>query len=700
MNNKFLQLLLPLLALLSLTTHSLAQDDGSTTSDRGHYENYIDNGTFNPTVTVFYGTEWEYDTSTNTLKISSSSSAWDEIAYNMTGKNPVRNYLQSNTKTVTVTSDNETTLPVKNAFNSFSALTSVTLPNTFTSLDTYAFSKCTSLKSITLPTSLTTLGNYAFEGCTSLESIELPTSLTTLGNYAFNGCTALATVTLNGNLTSIGTNAFSKCTSLESIELPSSLTTLGNSAFNGCTSLTTVIFNGNLTSIGEYAFFKCDKLTNLTNFSLLASLTSIGEYAFSRTSLKSITLPASLTSIGEYAFSKTSLESVELPTSLTSIGNSVFNDCSALTTVTFKDNLTSIGESAFGECTSLESIELPTSLTTLGESAFDGCSALTTVTLKDNLTSIGNYAFFQCTKLTTITLPASLTSIGEDAFYQCTSLESLILLSKPKDLNPGTGAFDFQGDDKPTLYYDPQYSSSDFSNISSYFDSITPLTTCGTGYYVDPNTNTLETCATEISNEGWTYNTTQKLLTISSSEAWNTIGYEEGETNLLRDYLQANAETLSFDEGCNVTSIPDNAFKDFSKLSSITLHASLSTIEDNAFSGCSANNVYIKSNTELAEPHAITLGTDVFTPDADATLHYDSRYTNIGAEGTTENFRQYFTNLDDAAPTQPTTKLQSPTNTTSTPLYYDLQGRPLSHPLPNTPVVRILNNRSTLILTK
>ena len=356
----------------------------------------------------------------------------------------------SNLISLDISGTNLTEVPA-GTFQKLKNLKKVILPNTLTSIGQNAF-KESGLQAIEIPASVeaiesgafcdcTALTNVTFEkgsrlkmiwgmyywddygtfaDCTSLTSIEIPASVETIGAATFKGCTALTTVTfekrsqlktINGNFEA---GAFQNCISLTSIEIPASVETIEESVFMNCTALTSATFEkgSQLKTIGGW--YDDD--------------TCIGFGAFTNC---------------------TSLTSIEIPASVETIEWAAFKGCTALTTVTFEKgsqlkairgavNYLSYYYSyygAFADCTSLTSIEIPANVEMIECSVFQGCTALTTVTFEkgsqlktivENYRPTKNYgAFFGLSNLKTVDMSActQVEKIGRDAFKNCDALQ-------------------------------------------------------------------------------------------------------------------------------------------------------------------------------------------------------------------------------------------------------------------------------------
>ena len=165
-----------------------------------------------------------------------------------------------------------------------------------------------------------------------------------------------------------------------------------------------------------------------------------------------------VTAIGYSAFGSLStpinVSSVFIPATVLSIGDSAFIYCDALTTVTFAENsqlksieraafwgsehvhprfkeikipdsVETIGNGAFYECRDLERIALPSALQTLSSVTFYNCTALSEVTFPASLKTIESSAFSGCRNLSEVELPASLTAIQSSVFHLCINLKTV-----------------------------------------------------------------------------------------------------------------------------------------------------------------------------------------------------------------------------------------------------------------------------------
>ena len=530
-----------------------------------------------------------------------------------------------------------------------------------TGIGNVAFSGCSSLESIVIPDSVTWIGETAFYSCTSLVSIVIPDSVTSIGEWAFNSCSGLTDIVFGNNVASIGDLAFRGC-AVSSVVIPNSVINIGLSAFNWCENLSSVVIGDSVTDIGSFAFANCNNLNNIEftgtveqwkaitkneNWNYNSPATYVqcsdgqvdmngnviggedsGEGDSGNEDFGSGSVGLAFTSNGDGTCYVSGLgdctdTDVVIPTTspdgdiVTSIGYGAFQNCTSLTSVTFAEGsqLTSIGGRAFSDCTSLASIEIPVSVTSIGNMAFWGCTSLTSIEIPASVTSIGDGAFQNCTSLTSVTFAegSQLTSIGSPAFSNCTSLTSVVIPDSVTSI----------GD----------YAFSSCSNLTSVVigDSVTSIGIYAFGWCNSLNSIEFKGTVTQWSattlGEEWNYDAPVTYIQCSDGQIdmdGNITGGDSGEDDSGNEDFGSESVGLAFTsngdgtcsvkkgsctdtdvvipatspDGDSVTSIGDQAFRDYSSLVSVTIPDSVTSIGSCAFYDCSnLRNIEFKGTT-------------------------------------------------------------------------------------------------------
>ena len=460
---------------------------------------------------------------------------------------------------------------------------------------------------------ITELPTRSFYGGTTnnLENLVLPQTLTTIANQVFQN-SKLKNIQIFGNLTTIGASAFSGCTSLSTITIPASVTTIGASAFSGCIALSTVTFENesNLSALNNNVFKGCI----ITNIRIPAKVATISSTAFaSCKALQTVSFEENscLTTLTTTFAGLPALQRIAIPASVETIEAQAFQKCPSLTTVTFESGskLKTIGGGysgsssygAFSDCIKLTAIEIPASVETIGAAAFKGCTSLATVTFESGskLTTIGggyseasSYgAFSDCIKLTAIEIPASVETIGAAAFRCCTSLATVTFES-------GSNLTTIEGG-----YYSSSYYYGAFSDCSKLAAIEIPASVVTIGATAFKGCSSLATV---------TFESGSKLTTIGGGYYYSYYGAFSDCSKLAAIEIPASVVTIeaaafknctslatvTFESGSKLTTIGGGyyssysyyygAFSDCSKLAVIEIPASVETIQDCAFSQCTA----------------------------------------------------------------------------------------------------------------
>ena len=428
------------------------------------------------------------------------------------------------------------------------------------------------------------------------------------------------------------------------------VTAIGVSAFGSFSTrinVSSVFIPATVRSIGSHAFIYCNALTTVT-FAEGSQLKSIGNNAFWGSEhlyprFKEIKIPDSVETIGNGAFRHCqNLERITLPSALQTLSNGTFYGCAALSEVTFPASLKTIEKSAFGYCRNLSEVKLPASLTTIQSYVFNGCSALKTVfydgslaqwnhitankdadndadkdvlgyscpslvtgdytaqfiSVKDDpfaypppktvtitkytgkestvilpskisswpVTKIGEDAFQDNTTITSVTIPASVTEIGSNAFADCTNLTSVHYAGDWSNLTIQSGNPAVQDAANEQLF-DFEFILNNTAVIVNSYNGTAADVTIPSRYKGKP--------VTAINNA------------VFPNSAVTSVTIPDSITSI-PDAAFANCSKLTNISIPNsVTSIGYSAFSDCTSLKSITLPSSLSTISRALFSGCS-----------------------------------------------------------------------------------------------------------------
>ncbi len=267
----------------------------------------------------------------------------------------------------------------------------ITIPSTYygknvTTIEDNAFSGCTGITKVTVGSNVTSIGSSAFSGCTGMTEISIGSGVQSIGSSAFSGCTTLGTVSIPSSVTSIGNGTFSGCTTLNNVDIPSTVTSIGGGLFYGCTTLSSVTLPEGMTELKSYTEGSVTKgffegCTGLGSITLPSTLTKIGENGFKGSGLTSFTVPDTVTEIGKNAFSSSSLQSVTISHDLTTAEEGIFSSCTALTSVSVSEGVTKLSAGIFSGCSSLTEITLPSTITNISSDAFSS-TGLTKIKLK------------------------------------------------------------------------------------------------------------------------------------------------------------------------------------------------------------------------------------------------------------------------------------------------------------------------------
>ena len=186
----------------------------------------------------------------------------------------------------------------------------------------------------------------------------------------------------SAQITKIGKNAFARCSKITSVpSLPTTLLEMGDEAFGSCSGMSgEVTIPAGLVIIPQKAFNSCSKITGVT---FMGNVTEIGSSAFNGCPITSLTLPDSVKTIGGNAFTKSAFSELIVPESVTSVAFNAFYNNTMLTKVTWNAVAAQTESmSAFNGNTALTTFIIGANVTSLPSSLFQNLTAMTSLTVK------------------------------------------------------------------------------------------------------------------------------------------------------------------------------------------------------------------------------------------------------------------------------------------------------------------------------
>lgn len=300
-------------------------------------------------------------------------------------------------------------------FTDCTALTSITFGREVTRIPAYLL-RGTAIREVAIPESVRTIGAFAFAG-TALEKVRIPVGLTTIQPAAFRDCASLAEVEYQARDCmflwddTLGV-PFSGCPKLVKVTVADSVERLPDYFMYGIAALTDLTLPDGIKGAGKGALWGTGWLDNQAETAVI-----VGDTLLAYRGTDTVyTLPDAVRAVGMKAFyANNTLQKVVFPNELERIDDSAFEDCTALTEVTWPEKLGELGASAFAGA-GLVHLVLPEGVTELPDNAFAGCTALESVSFPAGLEKVGAYAFYGCTALKKVTLPDAVTEIGAYAF--------------------------------------------------------------------------------------------------------------------------------------------------------------------------------------------------------------------------------------------------------------------------------------------
>ena len=393
----------------------------------------------------------------------------------------------------------------------------------------------------------------------------------------------------------ISNNAFGSC-GFENIDLTATKT-IEEYAFSGCRNLTKVTGVKLIKSLPAGTFSSCNKLSSID----LSTIESLGASCMSRTALERVVLP-NLKSWDYGVFEECKkLKSITFPETIDNIPDRAFWNCENLSTIDLS-HCSIIGGGAFYNCTSLTELKLlnvkQTEWTTYYDNesfqsikvgSFMNCNNLTSVDLGSSQ-KLGDRAFYGCTSLKKITLPSTITNLGWECFDGATIVTSMAtvppVIDKSEEETSSIPMGEF------VLVNVPEASLDSYKSANYWKDMAKRIFPIGTKFDYDVTTEAQPSTSDLLNKVGLkNANSIVSLKVKGSINSYDIMVIRNKMDNLhYLDLSDANVVENSYEyyTGCSTKNdtIGRNAFRELSKLVTVSLPNSVKTIESGALYNC------------------------------------------------------------------------------------------------------------------
>ncbi len=406
--------------------------------------------------------------------------------------------------------------------------------------------------------------------------IEVNTACEFIASYAFNGYTRLTSITIPNSVTHVSQHAFYNCTNLSIYCEATDISEGWDFNWNPYDS---DAFWATTGPISNSAFGACKNLdgtsARITSYKGSSGTVEIPETISDGSASYTVTQIAS-----EFLSGNSSVTSLYIPSSVVTIEENAIEDCPALTiycqsssalegwdenwnpdnSPVYYGIVNDSSSSSYNHYVS-DSVDYvldsssSTAIVTGYQSGITNTVIPSTITVNNKtytVTAIGEKAFAYATTMPSITIPSTVTTFGDNAFIGCSSL---------------------------TIYLES-------SSAPSTFDEANPNER---PYYLGINESNFTTV------DGVEY-------VISNGEATAT-SYESTQVNVvIADTVTVNGTEYP------VTKVGRCAFQNDTILATLTIGSNVTTIEDQAFSGCTG-----RSFTYVVIPESVVyMGSKVF----------------------------------------------------------------------------------------